>query len=320
MHSKHLIIAALSLTATALPIANPTADVKVSERDLLGGLLGPDSLLGGLLGGVTGGGDAVGGLAGGLPVSGLLGGLNLDGLLNGVLSLDDGLLGNLLGGLGIDSTNGLVGGLLGGLLGGGKGKPPFIDPTAQKVPSGQTAPAKPQDGFMFTNILVNSPKVGILDLVLQLLLGGKKSMFLTKTPMGSAIKSTSGQTFTVNPTSITAMCFSNDVTTVNPDQWIAVACTMNVLGVKEGSLIGTLAPQDINVQKRSVDPAPTTTNNANAKAVKLVGGAGAKSAGIMPETLTVDEIRLAFTPVKTKRDGSTPIKSVILKLGIKLGV
>ncbi|KAK6531661.1 hypothetical protein TWF694_002838 [Orbilia ellipsospora] len=315
MHTKRFLIATLTLTASAIPIIHVPAPVSTikDRRGLLDGLLGPHSLVGGLLGGLTGGGtgDAVSGVTGSLPIGGdLLSGLNLDGLLGGLLDLDGGLLGNLLGGLGIDASTGIIGGLLGGLLGGGKGKSTFIDPTKQKVPSGEVHPAKPQDGFTFTNILVASPKTSILDIVIQLLLGGKKSMFLTRTPVGSGLKTTSGQTFTVGPDSVSAVCFSNDISTADPESWMKVPCVMNVLGVKEGKLIGALAPQTIKFQKRSV-----SRNN------RTVEEEMETMANEAPMTLEVDEIRLAFTPVMSKRSDTkkSPIVSVLLMFNIQLG-
>ncbi|KAK6356686.1 hypothetical protein TWF718_001028 [Orbilia javanica] len=328
MHSRHLLLATLSFTVTAIPITHPSVPL-VKPRGLLDGLLGPGGLLGGLLGGLTGGGagDAVGGLTGGLGVSGATGdlplvgglagglpvglpgglgaGLDLDGLLGGLLSPDDGLLGSLLGGLGVNSDTGLIGGLLGGLLGGGgKPKGPGLDPSKQKVKAGTVAIAKPQDGFKFVNIEVSSPKIGLLDIVLQLLLGGKKSMWLTRAPMGSSIKTISGAPFKVGPASIKAICFANDITATT--KWLPTACTMTVFGLTQGELVGALQPQTVKTAKRDETGAAPTSPSA--------GGNGGAGGVTTVEELEVDEIRLAFTPPAAKdgSKGASPIKSVML--------
>ncbi|KAK6533922.1 hypothetical protein TWF281_005266 [Arthrobotrys megalospora] len=316
MHSRNILFAAFSLTGTALPIINPSA-ASVEPRGLLDGILGPGGLLGGLLGGITGGGagDAVGGVTDGLGlggatgnlpvVGGLTGGLDLDGLLGGLLSPDDGLLGSLLGGLGVSGESGLIGGLLGGLLGGGKPKVPGLDPSKQKVKAGTVQIARPQDGFTFQNIEVFSPKVGLLDLVLQLLLGGKKTMWLTRAPNGSSVKSVSGATFKVNPTSVKAVCFANDITTTT--KWLPTACTMTILGLTQGELIGALQPQTIKIAKRGV----TTTASATASANRTIVGLEELEGVATVEEFEVDEIRMAFTPPTVKEGGKagSPINS-----------
>ncbi|KAF3923033.1 hypothetical protein ABW20_dc0104311 [Dactylellina cionopaga] len=323
MHSRHILVAALSLTATAIPIVRPSANgiAVVKPRGLLDGLLGSGGLLGGLLGGVTGGGagDAAGGITdgigagGGLPVGGdLLSGLQLDGLLGSILSLDDGLLGGLLGGLGIDSETGILGGLLGGLLGGGKPETPGLDPSKQKVKSGTAQSAKPQDGFVFQNVMVYSPKVGLLDVVLQLLLGGKKSMWITKTPNGSSVKSSSGATFKIDPNSVEAVCFSNDITATKKPR--PIACTVNVLGFVQNKLIGALKPKVVQMAKRSVSGSKKTTVAPEEEEEEEE-----EETENLPESLEVDEIRMAFTPVSKKAGAKNPIKSVMLKFNFRLG-
>ncbi|KAK6509856.1 hypothetical protein TWF481_004585 [Arthrobotrys musiformis] len=341
MHSRHILLLTFSLTATAapinIPISNPSnsalnsvADVK--PRGLLDPILGLVGSLtgglpvgdltgnldiGGLAGGLTGGlpgvGDLAGGLTGGLPGLGgaLPGGLDLGNLVGGLLDLDGGLIGSLLGGLGINSDTGLINGLLGGALGGGgKPKTAGLDPSKQKVKSGTVMIAKPQDGFRFTNIEVSSPKVDLLDTVLQLLLGGKKSMWLTRSPNGSAIKSVSGAKFKVGPANIKAVCFSNDITATS--KWIPTACTMSVYGLTEGELVGALQPQ---TNKRIVrkDGSDDTNTTAPTDGDSPSGGVATV------EELEVDEIRLAFTPPNGKGGSkASPIKSVLLTLNIHL--
>ncbi|KAF3939075.1 hypothetical protein ABW19_dt0209065 [Dactylella cylindrospora] len=283
MRTASIIVALLSARAIAIPVAaEANGD---NAKGLLDGLLGGGS-----------GGDGLGGL--------------LDGLLG-----PDGPLGDLTG----DEGDGLVPGLIDSLLGGGDEPEYFIDPVKQGVPAGSVRLAKPQDGFSFVNLEVYSPPVGLIDGVLQALLGGKKSTFLTRNPAETTIKSVSGALFKVSARSITGVCCANDITLGRA--CVPTPCVFTVTGYVEGSSVGSLDPQTFSIGKRSI----------SGNAPRGVGGGGGASG-----ELEVDEVTLTVTPAGRKRDyvppgggapggapgGGAPgggrIGSVILFLGLYL--
>ncbi|KAJ6258492.1 hypothetical protein Dda_6534 [Drechslerella dactyloides] len=343
MLSQNLLVAALCITASAIPIANQPSSINKRAAlldGLLGGLLGSsttttgdglgvggegsnqviddptrsnkapraallDGLVGGLLGSgttTTGDGLGVGGETGGLPVgssthSGKGGLLRRDALGNG-----GGLLGGLLGGTGGDGNDGLVGGLLNGLLGGTPAMRPGVDPLRQHVEAGNVESAEPQVGFRFTNIEIYSPPVGLIQGLIQLLLGGRRSTFITRVPMGGDIKTTAGLRFDVNPTSVQALCFASDIT--GGATWTQTACSLQVDGYVNGQFVGSLEPQIFDTAKfigragnKNVARSPKKTNGA-----------------AFMQDMAVDEIKLMFTPT----DPNVKIMSVVLDLDLSI--
>ncbi|KAK6337765.1 hypothetical protein TWF696_001245 [Orbilia brochopaga] len=312
MHSQNLLIAALAVTAVAIPIANSPSKADNARRGLV------DGLLGGVLGGGTpttpGGplGGSTPNIDTGNTLNGASSGLGVVG--GGGLAGDDGALGNLLTDLGGGGDEGLVGGLLGGLLGGPKNKL-GLDPSSQKVKSGVSEPAMPQAGFKFTNVEVFSPPAGLVQKVLQALLGGKQSMFLTHVPSGSMVKSISGGLFHANPTNIKGLCFETDITSTNT--WVQTACTITVSGYVKGKLVGTLEPQTSDGAKmiakaRQGLPLKFETESAAAKKT-----AGTKDAGMTDLLdMEVDEVKIMAEPL----DPNATIVTAVLDLALTLTI
>ncbi|KAF3921149.1 hypothetical protein ABW21_db0201604 [Orbilia brochopaga] len=302
MRSQSLLIAALAITATALPIAKLPSKAVTTRRGLADGLLGE--------GGNTFSGAGIPFGVDRSPITGdaLNGATDGAGVIGapGIVS-DDGSLGDVLDDLGNDGNDGLIGVLLQSLLGGNIRDGTFLDPSRQNVRSGTSVPARPQAGFEFTNIEVFSPPAGIIQKLLQALLGGKRSVFITRVPDGAGIQSINGRLFHANPTNIRGLCFTTDITRTNT--WVETACTINISGYVQGVLVGALEPQESDLAKMVEKARQGAPAKFSMEAVPVA------IPGATPVTdLVVDEVRMTITPI----DPTDTILSVILDLGVNL--
>ncbi|EWC47244.1 hypothetical protein DRE_03363 [Drechslerella stenobrocha 248] len=293
-----------------------------------GGLLGGLPLVGGLLGGGNGGGQGGvlgGGLGGGVGVGvGTTGGNphvggNGGGLLGGILGGGNGgLLGGLdlgnlltsldptglLGGSSNGVSNGIIGGLLSQLFGGGSRESGFIDPGKQGVPQGSVQPAKPQDGYVFTNVEVYSPGSNLISSIIQAVLGGKRSFFVTHSNNFGI--SRPGSMFTAASTSVQGICFANDITaTAN---WVHAPCTFNLVGYVKGNSVGVLTPQVASV----TDMVTTTEDKRTILRYAMKPAITKAHTTQLAQQFSVDEIRVTVAAV----DPRVQIRSIVLNFAL----
>lgn len=200
---------------------------------------------------------------------------------------DNSFLGSILGsGSGSSSSEGLVGNILNGLLGGGPSKSGYIDPVKQNLAPGKYGPARKQDGFLLKDIWAYSPPAGLVQGVLQAVLGGKKTAFLLRrTKSGPActgsVVSETKKKYKVTRNSFGGICCRQDIAVLNA--CVPVACILTVTGLVKGKVVGTMKYSPGNVYSG--------------------------------KDVEADECKLSYTPVK----GTTPtLDSVIVNLGVYL--